>query len=217
MFQTTRDENRAAGLAGRPPREYRARKLVEPPICARAGCTAGPADDSDLCPSHRDEKRRRNREYKARRYQERRRPTRGPKLCIDCGERSRSARCPACRILVGEAPKRLGVGVVDNTAQTRKHADGRTRFHGQMRRGRQTNASLDDQDMISEQKIMDKARRGRAYADSLEIQERGRIERESAELAWLGLVFLARRQLDEVLERHRYEERIEAAAPRERK
>jgi len=192
------------------PRGYRERKLVEPPICARNGCRNAPAEDSDLCPGCRERARAANRAWAAARRAKRKRARR----CRDCGRPARRARCQACRIVVGQAPKRGVDSRVETTPRTRKHADGRTRFHGQMRRGRQTNASLDAQDLADALKYVERGRAGLAYAASPEVQALPRIQREAAQRAALAQIALAVRLLEQPLERHHYDEDLARAAPR---
>lgn len=200
-----------AGVHQPLPRGYRDRKIHEPPICARPGCLAGPADDSDLCPAHRDDKRRRQREsVAAARAKLRRR-----RLCAGgCGRKSARYRCPRCRIVVGRAPVGRVARGVDNSARIRKGEDGRTRYHGQGRRGRQTHANLDDQDLEDAIKMLEQARIAIAYAASPEVKSWGRIAQADAMRAALSKVALGIRLAEEPLERHRYHAELAAAAPR---
>jgi hypothetical protein len=192
-----------------PPRGYQAR--LEANLCVQGLCPERPVDGADRCARHRAEQLERNRAWSEQRRKSRKRA----KLCRDCGKPSKRRRCPACRIVDGRVPQRGADSGVDSAARTRKHADGRTRYHGQGRQGRQTNANLADGAIRQMQKLLEKAAAGLAYAESLEVQAQGRIVQGDARRAWLSLVHLAiRLGEEEVLELYRYEHDLAGAAPR---
>src|SRR5262249_16771748 len=125
--------------------------------CVMAGCTDPATADSLKCVGHRDEARKSNREYRARQRKRRRRLGQ----CLDCAKKLRPGLkperiwCTRHRIARNrfKAMERGG-GVrtgVDKFARiasrTVKGEDGRTRYHGQERRGQQTHAQLDEQDI----------------------------------------------------------------------
>lgn len=211
MKLTPRPENRAAGL--KLPRGYRERKLVEPAVCARAGCSSAPADDSCLCVAHRDDHRERNREWAARAAKERKRKRR----CRRCGGFRGAAACPRCQVVVGRVPKKALDNKLDNAAaRTWLDPDGRKRFHGQLRRGRQTKATTAAQNIVAALKAGQQGLDGLAYAETPAVQERGRVERAGVERAWLSKIHLAMRLFGEVIDEYRYEEELARAAPRPR-
>jgi hypothetical protein len=85
--------------------------------------------------------------------------------------------------------------------------DGRTRqrFRGQLRTGPQSRAQLDDQDCDYAERALRRGREGLAAARAPEVQSLPRIQRKDAELAALAQIAHARRFLDEVCVRNRYQ------------
>jgi hypothetical protein len=93
------------------PKTYLDRKLAA--VCVRALCGHDAADDSDLCTTHRDEKRARDREAKQARRSRKRR-------CIRCGAQTRKRRCKRCRRLHADTVARSrGVVTTDDKRGTR--------------------------------------------------------------------------------------------------
>lgn len=196
-----------------PPRGYRERKLYDPPICARAGCALPPADDSDLCAVHRDYARERSREA----HKRKRRTNRRRRLCAYCPAPSKTYACAACTVRLKRTPRAVN-NTVNNTVadRTRTGADGRTRYHGQERRGRQSNADLSEQDLaeasaeieragIDFASTLKQAKRDLAFAHGPSVSELPAAQRRAVLVAALARVDLARRILEELLERYRYD------------
>jgi hypothetical protein len=91
------------------------------------------------------------------------------------------------------------------------------RFHGQERRGRQTNASLDAQAGRDAQKSLLHMIDGLAYYHSPEVQAKPRIERDGIRRAALAHGDHVQRCIEEdIFERHKYREDLDRAAPRPR-
>lgn len=194
------------------PRGYVDRKLLDPPVCARAGCSEPPADDSNLCAQHRDDHRARNKRWAGRRRKRNKRR----RTCRDCGRFKARGRCPKCKVVAGEAPRGRVDNTVDNAARTWKDPDGRTRYHGQLAQGRRTNLSLDQEAIGDAVRTAKLGEEGLVYAASPEVQALPKAQRDGVKRAALAKLALAQRHLEEVLERHDYEADLAAAAPRPR-
>lgn len=199
-------------LANTPPqpRGYRERKLAG--LCAQNGCANPPADDSDRCEKHRD----RQRLASAKSAKRRRRANRRAGRCAECPTPSKDYLCPKCTVRLGRTPRHAVETTVETSDRIRTHADGRTRFHGQMKRGRQANSNLDEQDLLAARKHLERGRAGLAYYNTPAVRELPRIQRDAVKRAALAEIDLARRLLEDVLERHRYDEDLARAAPRPR-
>lgn len=197
---------------------YQARK--ESARCTLTGCRRAASDRSSLCLKHYRAHKRTDRAWRAKRRDARR----AAGECVDCpGDRparatAGSSRCLACRIrrkglkAADRATRvaRLGSddGVVQGVDQraaaiaaaTRRHADGRTRYHGQQKRGQQPKAQLNRQDLRHVREDFE------AFAAGIEIlAERGgemhRGERERVEGATASRGVSASGRMDDILER----------------
>lgn len=160
---------------------YQQRK--EASLCTRCGAPA--AEDSSLCEQHRDDLRERRANWIAT-FRETRR---AQGLCPYCPASretpigAEDAMCLACRIA---RRKTSTVEVVDNVvdkgrriaARTRTHADGRTRYHGQGRRGQQPKAQLIGQDLRYARAGLDAAVAGYAMLETDEVKQLPRIQRD---------------------------------------
>lgn len=196
--------------ANTPVRGYQAR--LEANLCVHGQCGLPPVDGADRCARHREEQLERQRDS-MRRLRRRRRRVR---KCAEagCANYSRRYRCPACSRLVGNrraAGVKSGVNIAERTW---READGRTRFHGQLQRGRQSNLSLDTQDLGDAIKGLTRGIDDLTHAASPEIQQRPKAQRDEVKRAALARIAHAIRFAQEVLDRHRYEEDLDAAAPR---
>jgi hypothetical protein len=195
-----RDENRAAGA-------YQDRILAG--RCVAGRCTEPAIDGADRCAVHRAEQLERQRAAMKKLRRRRRRV----RQCAEagCANFSRRFRCRACARLVGNL---RAVGVKSGVNRTWKEADGRTRFHGQESKGRQTNAALDAQDLTEAIRGLTRGRDDVAHAAGPEAQARPKAQRDEMKRAALSRVAYAIRFAEEVLERHGYEADLAAAAPR---
>lgn len=133
---------------------YMERKVAG--LCTRCGKEAD--EDSSLCRKHR-----RQRNAAAAACMARKRDAlRAQGLCIyNCGTSvgKEDYACLACRVRIGRTQRKLvSLGSVNPVvsqpdkaaaiaAATRRDPDGRTRYHGQQRRGQQTHAQLNAQDL----------------------------------------------------------------------
>jgi hypothetical protein len=180
---------------------YLERKLAG--LCVYHRCGTPPADGAQLCLHHLAKQRKRDAKYKAKLRARRRESG----LCAFCLAKSKTYRCLACLVKAGFAARRKSVPCsVDKSARiaarTVMHHDGRTRYHGQNRRGQQPRAQLDDQDLAEAISRLQRAKDGLAAARSPEAQLLPRIQREDAERAALAQLELAGRFLDDVGERN---------------
>lgn len=184
--------------------DYQARKnaSVETGECMRRGCTSPHADDSLLCPQHRDEQR------EARRTSAQR--VRGELAaagkCVDCRRRSPTYRCAACSVKRGRIPS-MGVdhGVENKTPAHWRVEPGTTwnRYRGKAKRGKPSTAVLDDQDLDYAVEQIQTAKQALAYARSEAVQAMPKVQRDGVMAAALGFVDAAERWLDEVRARHK--------------
>ncbi len=167
------------------------------------------AEDSSYCATHRDADRKHKREWRAR---QRRRRARN-KECRDCGEKlgvGERIWCKEHRIArhrvsaLRPAPGGVASGVEKServAAATRKHADGRTRFHGQQRRGQQTHAQLNKQDVVMADSCFDAFKAGIDLLGGEQAATWSRGERERVAKATANQGERTSRHIDDVLER----------------
>lgn len=182
---------------------YQLRK--EHSLCTQCGGPA--ADDSSLCAPHRDAARARKAQWIARERRRRRRA----RVCGDCGAPLKSAEtiwCHAHRVRRNRLSKlRRGVDSrVDRServaARTITHADGRTRYHGQSRRGQQTHEQLDAQDLGLTREALEAAETGLQLYRGAEVQAMPRIQREDVRAAAVAQLGRAIRHIEDIQERH---------------
>jgi uncharacterized Zn finger protein (UPF0148 family) len=135
-------------------------------------------------------------------------------LCVWCPESGPPARvkpgetsCPGCRVRRRRIPRPLGG--VDNgvdkasliAARTRTHEDGRTRYHGQGKRGQQPSAQLNRQDLDFAESAFAAGRDGLGLLETPEVQALPRVQREDVKRAAAHQLDRATRHIDDVLER----------------
>ncbi|MBA3421666.1 MAG: hypothetical protein H0U12_07205 [Thermoleophilaceae bacterium] len=169
-------------------------------LCTRCGVVAA-SDDSQYCQPHHEYAKQYSRDALKRLRDGRR----AKGLCVYCGTKSEQRRCMACRIKQGRVSTRgVKKGVKNATAdRTWKDAGGRTRYHGQPSRGRQSNASLDDQDIDYAISALQKAKQGLEVARSPEVQALPKVQREEVKRAALSQADHGTRFIEEVLDRNR--------------
>jgi hypothetical protein len=205
---TDRNHKTPTILGGTQPRGYRERKLAT--LCARPGCSVAPAEDSDYCPGHRDDVRERMR----RTAKQRRRDRRRAGLCrAGCGRKSERDLCPECSVRQGRAPRVAVNNAVNNAGRFTPDYDGRVRFRGTAKKGRQTNADLDTQDLNYGIRILQRALEAIPYLTSQEVLALPKAQRDGVRRAWLAEIHRGARHVQEPLERHRYDEDLARAAP----
>lgn len=185
--------------------------------CLRDGCPDPAASGSMWCEPHRDADRKYQRDYRAKLRRKRRRKG----LCLDCGKKLRRdlgekiwcTRHRAARNRLSAARPggvRVGVQKLERIrARTVKGDDGRTRYHGQKRRGQQTHRQLDEQDIqFARNEITRGAERLEVHATETDRSKAGdpmaipKIQRDGIRSDALGYLERAQRHLDDVLERH---------------
>jgi hypothetical protein len=200
--------------AKRPSRTELYQQRKQAGVCLWCG-SAPAADDGGFCARHQRLTREYNRKYAKQTRAERR----AAGLCAVCGSvPSEKYRCLKCALRDGRitldgggdgVEKQRVQGWDERPERNRGATSGYThrRYHGQARRGRQTIASLDDQDLTDALKRIEKARAGLAIARSEEAQQLPRIQREDAIRAALSQADHGIRFAEEVLERNRYRDK----------
>lgn len=194
-------------LTGKPSKAvelYQQRKLDG--NCTRCGQPA--TEDSRFCEQHHADELR----YQKKAKKRLRRSRRKAGLCAFCPRKSKTYRCAKCRIQSIGLKSGVRIGVQNweaklerIRARTATGDDGRVRYHGQTRRGRQSVGSLDEQDIDAVIHECGKALEGLRLARDAKHAELPRIQRKEAEHAALGFLYLATRLADEVLDRNRFE------------
>lgn len=184
---------------------YQARKL-KGECTYSVACKRLLAPDSDKCHRHT----RKRAELDAKNGPERREAHRARGLCAFCPAKSKTYRCPACAIRHGQIPRtsnnarnnaRASVGA-RVSAVTRKHADGRTRYHGHGVRGQPPRVVQDASDFAVIAKALHWAKEGTAHVEHLKATGAPSSEVKSAERAVMDHVYEVRRFAGEILERH---------------
>lgn len=139
-----------------------------------------------------------------------RRKRRRARTCIDCGqERPRGqSLCEGCKLARGRIPKRVASGADEQAARerrlaaaTRKHEDGRTRYHGQQKRGSQPQLQLDGQDLGYARDMLDRGETGLRYYETPDIQAMPRIQREDVKADALHRLGQAVGHIEDVMRR----------------
>lgn len=182
--------------------DYLARKLSG--RCTRPGCKRKASPSVQLCRSHH---------YAAkaalkRHFERKRLDNRNAGQCAVCGAKSERYRCPTCAVKHAMTrPPSRGANNGENqrstiASRTSVDKDGRTRFHGQGKRGQQPRSQLDDQDLLTARRAIDKAMAGLSLARSPAMLELPRIQRKDAERAALAVAGQSARFVLEVLERN---------------
>lgn len=181
-------------------------------ICTRSGCRRRASDDSSLCVRHHRADRRASREYKKRLRDERR----AAKLCVWCSNAKPapasegSTSCLPCRIKrnrVRAADGGVRVAVHDGgrsaaiAAATRKDPDGRTRYHGQQRRGQQTHTQLNAQDLRMATDSWEAFCAGVTILAGEDVKEWHRGKVDSMKIATASQGERCGRHIDDILER----------------
>jgi len=171
---------------------------------------ADATEDSLHCAPHRIAERA----YKAKWAKKRRKQARRARRCPDCPRDAARLKpgeriwCKAHRIARNRISALYICGVENHVekseriaAATRTHEDGRTRFHGQQRRGQQAHAQLNRQDLEMADQSYTAFKVGVTLlgADEAKVWPRGEVERVKAATASQGE--RATRHVDDVLER----------------
>jgi len=194
-------------------------EAAETGVCQRSGCDDPAASGSAWCVPHWEDERRDQRDARAKLRKRRKRLG----LCRDCGVKLRKDRgekiyCAKHRVARNRlralahaaAGVQRGVQKFERiAARTVRGEDGRTRYHGQDRRGQQTHAQLDEQDIGFARREITAGETGlKVYAQEVERSKvkdplaLPRIQRDDLRSAALHQIERATRHLGDVLERH---------------
>lgn len=179
-------------------------------LCTRCGKAA--VEDGQLCAKHLKKLRAADRRSVAKRRAARR----AAGYCATCPKKkkrkSKTYRCATCmtKWMAANASVVSSVDRFDEKqdrirARTAVEADGRTRYRGQTRRGRQTVGDLDEQDLDQLALYVAKAKAGLAYARRPEAADVPRIQRKEAEHAALGELAMGLRFGFDVCKRNRFD------------
>lgn len=197
-------------VADTPPKGYYDRK--EQGWCTYGQCPLRALDGYQFCAGHR---KRRNKR-KARQQAQLRDELAAAGKCIRCRKPSATYRCPACRLLDQCSLPKMSVAQGEVTtraariaSRTITHADGRTRYHGQSRRGQQTHDQLNKQDGEYANAALERGMRGLAqYAAAMSLVKARdpaampRIQREDLKSAALHEIELAYAHLRDIMDRY---------------
>lgn len=194
---------------------YQEKKEAE--VCTYPGCAeppdARPGKESAECEEHHERSKARQRRAKRARSRARqalRKIWRKKKLCKLCGDKRvpKQKHCAKCLVAIGGVSsaavnKQVNKKAARIEANTSVDRDGRSRYRGQGKRGRQSVAAIDSTDLTYAADALKRGTDGLAYSSSTAVAQLPRIQREDLKRASLGEVLLARRFLDDVLARHR--------------
>lgn len=196
------------------PLDYQQRK--ERGVCTYPGCSDRAREDAGTCEKHgeRDAKRKRRSRRRRRKLAKILLARRiAKKQCKRCGGKRLSGEdhCAKCLLAVGEIEKKARLACHKTRDKksdrieinTSIDKDGRSRYRGQGRRGRQSVAAIDATDLAYAADALKRGTDGLAYAGSPTVAALPRIQRDDLKLASLGEVQLAYRFLGDVLARHR--------------
>lgn len=196
------------------PLDYQKRKELG--RCTYPGCPDDAREDAGTCERHGEQDRRRKRRSRRRRARAAKvllAQRRAKKQCLRCGGKRLSGEehCAKCLVTIGDITARAEL--VCHKGRDKKSErieintsidkDGRSRYRGQGRRGRQSVAAIDSTDLGYAADAMKRGADGLAYASSAAVASLPRIQREDLKRASTAELLLARRFLDEVLVRHR--------------
>jgi hypothetical protein len=131
-------------------------------------------------------------------------------VCGHCGKvrTGDEYACLACRLARGEVstgPAIIAAIRTDSDPRFRVGEDGRRRFHGQMRRGRQPASQIDDQDLELAIAQLTKARDHlRAIAASPEIAKLPKYQRDAAKREAFAMAEHGARFVEDLLDRNQF-------------
>lgn len=194
--------------------KYEQRKLDGQ--CTRCGCDLTEARKTagfsmcEKCQGYVQEAKRRSAKKQRLRWKRRR-------LCGQCGKKRRPGGklCPACTVKFGSVPKQLVDHYVDHggdrtdekwDARLEQSPDGklraRRRFHGQAKRGRQSDAQLDAQDLADARRCIQEGWDGLGYYRTTEVQALPKIQREDVRREAIAKLARGQRWLGEIIDRN---------------
>lgn len=205
-------------VADSAPKGYQERKVALK--CTRSGCDAGAGDESNECPKHHMDSKKRKRRYRRKM----RKLWAKKRLCLRDGRKRRkgSKWCHRCLVKAGklrivEQDKQRDNEGDRVTRQVEGDGYARTRRHGQSRRGQQPWHQLNDQDLVDAIELLQRARQGLALAASAEVAQMPKVQRDDIKDAACAHAAHAKRFIAEVFARCKYDdsplsEMIESAA-----
>lgn len=166
-----------------------------------------PDPTQQMCRRHRLKVSKRVRETRSARRAE----SAAQGKCVRCRKPSETYRCPACRILDRcSLPKLSGSSRVsaetadrqsEIAAATRTHEDGRTRYHGQQKRGQQPKWQLNLQDLRHVMQDFEQFAQGIVVLATPQAQQKHKSDRVEYELAVAKMGDSVSRRMDDILER----------------
>ncbi len=171
--------------------------------CVRPGCRRRCSGDTLLCHGHRQAANAARARYNKRK--------RGNRMeCLDCSRKVEDGgRCLRCRArLTARRPRKMRGGETVGSKQERiaartiVDADGRTRFHGQPRRGQQPRAQLDEKDIDDAVSALLRTKAGLAVIRSPAHADLPRLQLKDAIDAVLAIGALGCRLFGDVLIRN---------------
>lgn len=199
------------------PSDYERRKELE--VCTYPRCPNRPDErpgmESNECEQHHDASIARKRKHRRRRKRTRRHEKRArreeqkkwrlKKLCKQCGAKPLRGEkyCALCMVATGRAPAVIADNSRDKAARiaanTRIDKTGRSRHHGQGKRGRQSVGAIDAKDIDYAEDALRKMRAGLVFASNPELS---RLEKHDAVNAANSLGDLVIRFVEDVQSRH---------------
>ena len=178
--------------------DYERRKLAQQ--CTYPGCSERPVDGFSQCAGHRDNELQRKRDYIARKRDEWKRG----KRCSWCGRVRRDGSNWGCE----KHDPELVDNVVDKSKSSRIAAAttvrtlpsdaGRTRYHGQNKRGPMSREAMNRQDLEAAAKEVAASLTENAYAYSAEVEALPKIQRMGERQRLAGRIYFAIRLLGSV-------------------
>lgn len=213
---TLADFPRALVDAARP-LSYQERKGV---LCTYPGCKRQPWDESLQCRKHTLAHRKRQR----RANKNRRRKWARKQRCLRCGGKRAPDRrhCFDCLVETGELAKKQHADFYEyksSGTRTAVETDGyaRERYRGQGKRGRQSAAAIDDQDLGYALDAIGKAKLALAAIAHPDFAQLTRSQKIDATGAALAQAEHGVRFVEEVLDRHKYEPELAISAKKIRR
>lgn len=197
------DERKLKSVAVDPEERYYQRKADHQ--CTRCGIQLADDYDHQQCPPHLKEARKRSRVAHA----ERRADRAAKGKCVNCNRPANGLyRCRICYIRAGRLSPTTSVNKrVNIEERTSIDRDGRSRYHGQAKRGApsaEVIAQQEENDLRSAEELLARYREAMRVWRSPEIQALPRIQRQEAKNAALELLDRAGRFIDGTLDHHKY-------------
>lgn len=195
------------------PLDYQQRKEIGQ--CTYPGCPDPARDDAGTCAKHGKQKARALRRLRRKRAKLARRLLAkriAKKLCLRCGARRLSGEehCAKCLVVAGDIAAKAELACRKSRskkadrieANTSIDRDGRSRYRGTGKRGRQSVAAIDEKDLEYALDALQRMKSGLAFATSAATAQLPRLQKQNAINAALALGDQCCRFVEEVLGRH---------------